>query len=50
MKAPDAKHFRKAMQGEINDHDERKHWNIMLRIKVPEGVKVLNSVWAMKRK
>jgi hypothetical protein len=25
MKATDAKHFRKAMQGELNDHNNRKH-------------------------
>jgi hypothetical protein len=50
MKATDAKQFRKAMQGELNDHNNRKHWDIILRSKVPEGVKVLDSVWAMKRK
>jgi hypothetical protein len=35
MKAPDAKQFRSAMQGEINDHDANQHWNIILRSMVP---------------
>jgi hypothetical protein len=50
MKAPDAKQFQSAMQGEINDHDSNQHWNIMLRSRVPEEVKVLASVWAMNCK
>ena len=50
MKATDAKEFRKAMQGEVNDHCENDHWIVLRRNQVPEGVKVLDSVWAMKRK
>ena len=50
MKAEDSKEFRKAMQGEVDDHCKNKHWAITSRSKVPEGVKVLDSVWAMRRK
>jgi hypothetical protein len=50
MKAPDAKEFRLAMQGEVDSHHNNKHWELIHRSKVPEGVKVLDSVWAMKRK
>ena len=50
MKAPDAKEFRLAMQGEVNDHCNNKHWVLCRRSQVPEGVKDLDSVWAMRQK
>jgi Reverse transcriptase (RNA-dependent DNA polymerase) len=50
MKAKDAKEFRMAMQGKIDSHCDNDHWEIIKRTKVPEGVKVLDSVWAMRRK
>jgi hypothetical protein len=50
MKAKDAKEFCQAMQGEVNSHRENNHWEIIRRNKVPEGVKVLDSVWAMRHK
>jgi hypothetical protein len=50
MKAKDAKDFCQAMQGEVNSHCENNHWEIIRRNKVPEGVKVLDSVWEMWRK
>jgi hypothetical protein len=50
MKAPDAKEFRQAMQGEVDDHCDNEHWVMRKRSQVPEGVKVLDSVWAMRRK
>ena len=49
MKADDSKQFRKAMQGEIDSHNSSEHWAIRQRDQVPEGVKVLDSVWAMRR-
>ena len=38
------------MQGEVNSPNNYKHWNIILWTQVPAGVKVLDSVWRMKRK
>ena len=50
MKADDSKQFRRAMQGEVDSHNSSQHWAIRRRDQVPEGVKVLDSVWAMRRK
>jgi len=45
---PDKAEFLKAMEKEMADH--MQHWELVLRSSVPEGVKVFNSVWQMKRK
>jgi hypothetical protein len=50
MKAPDKQNFFEAIVKEVNDHITSKHWILIPRSKVPEGVKVLDSVWYMKRK
>jgi predicted SnoaL-like aldol condensation-catalyzing enzyme len=50
MKQPDAKQFRAALQKEIGNHMDNGHWEMMLKSEVPEGTKILDSVWAMKRK
>jgi hypothetical protein len=50
MKQPDAKQFRAAMQKEIDDHVSNGHWEMIRKSEVPEGTKILDSVWAMKRK
>ena len=50
MRQPDKENFKKTMMEEINAHTNNKHWEIIKRKDVPEGVKVLPSVWAMKRK
>ena len=50
MRQPDRKQFVKAMQDEINAHTNNRHWEIIDRSQVPEGVQILPSVWAMKRK
>jgi hypothetical protein len=50
MKAANAKEFRQAMQGEVDDHCNNDHWVIRQQNQVPEGVKVLDSVWAMRQK
>lgn len=42
--------FRQAMAKEVNDHEERGHWKMIPMSEVPEGEKVLPSVWSMKRK
>jgi hypothetical protein len=50
MKAPDKQNFVEAIVKEVNDHITSKHWILIPRSKVPEGIKVLDSVWSMKRK
>ena len=35
---------------EVEDHVQRKHWELIPISQVPKGTKVLDSVWAMKRK
>jgi len=50
MKFSDKAQFKKAMRKEFNDHTNRNHWEITPIENVPEGEKVLDSVWAMRRK
>ena len=50
MKQPDKKQFMKAMKSEIDSHTENKHWVIVPRSAVPDGMEVLPTVWAMRRK
>ena len=50
MAAPDKHQFIKAIVKEVNDHIDREHWILIPRNDVPEGVKILDSVWSMKRK
>jgi hypothetical protein len=50
MRQPDREDFIKAVIKEINDHIDRRHWILVPREKVPKGTKILDSVWAMKRK
>jgi hypothetical protein len=50
MKAPDKQKLVKLSSKKVNDHITFKHWILIPRSKVPEGVKVLDSVWYIKRK
>ena len=50
MREPDRAEFIKAMQKEVNSHTENGVWELVPRSSVPEGVKILPAVWAMKRK
>jgi hypothetical protein len=50
MKAPNNEEFVNAIVKEMNNHIVSKKWELVPRLDVPEGVKVLDSVWAMKRK
>ena len=50
LRAPDAQEFKKAMVKEVNDHNDRQHWEIMEKKDVPKGETILPAVWAMKRK
>jgi len=35
---------------EISTHEKRRHWKIIPIKEVPENIKILDSVWAMRRK
>jgi hypothetical protein len=50
MKAPDRVQFLQAMQEEVLSHESNGHWIMIPLNEVPEGVKVLDSIWAMRRK
>jgi hypothetical protein len=50
MKAPERDEFVKAIVKEMNDHIVSKNLELVPRRDVPAGVKVLDYVWAMKRK
>ena len=50
MKAQDRDQFKRSMQKEFTDHNDGHHWDIIPIEDVPKGEKVLDSVWAMRRK
>jgi hypothetical protein len=50
LRAPDRSQFLEAMQKEIQDHEDLKHWELVPRANIPQGTTVLPSVWSMKRK
>jgi Reverse transcriptase (RNA-dependent DNA polymerase) len=50
LKEVDKEQFIDAMKKEIEEHNTNGNWIPMLRSSIPEGVKVIPSVWAMRRK
>ena len=50
MKAPDRDEFKRDIHKEFNDHTTHRHWELLPINQVPEGEKVMDSVWAMIRK
>jgi hypothetical protein len=50
MKQDDAKDFIQAMTKEIDDHESRNHWTMMLRSDMPVNAKTILSIWSFKRK
>ena len=50
MKAPDRNAFQRAMHKDFNDHTVRQYWELLPIDQVSEVKKVMDSVWAMKRK
>ncbi len=50
LREPDKHEFLKSMQKEIDGHNENKNWVLIPRSQVPSHIKVLPSVWAMRRK
>jgi hypothetical protein len=50
MREPDNAEFVKAMGKEIQSNTENEVWELVPRLSVPPGTKILPAVWAMKRK
>ncbi len=50
LREPDKQEFLNSMQKEIDGHNENKNWELVPRSQVPSHIKVLPSVWAMRRK
>ena len=50
MAAPDRKEFLQAIVNEVNAHIENNHWALIPKDEVPPDAKILDSIWAMKRK
>jgi Reverse transcriptase (RNA-dependent DNA polymerase) len=50
MKAPDKEHFIQAMHEEVSGQLKNKVYSIVPRSKVPQDMRVLPAVWAMRRK
>ena len=50
MSKPDWDHFQESVRKEINDHESNHHWKVLPVVEVPEGMKILDMVWSMKRK
>ncbi len=38
------------MENELEDHETRKHWTLMLRNNMPPGAKTIMAIWSLKRK
>ncbi|GFH44538.1 hypothetical protein CTEN210_01012 [Chaetoceros tenuissimus] len=50
MKQDDKREFQAAMQKEFQSHITKKNFKLMPLSRVPMGTKILDAVWAMKRK
>ena len=50
LKEDDHKQFFQAMEVELDDHEQRKHWTVMERKDMPIGAKTIMAIWSFKRK
>eukprot|EP00957_Ditylum_brightwellii_P169580 12907562-Ditylum_brightwellii.AAC.1 len=50
MAAPDREEFRVTIVTEVNGHINNNHWELIPISQVPKDAKILDSVWAFKRK
>ena len=50
LRQPDREEFLKAMNKELTDHIDRKHWKVVPLKSVSRGKKPIPMVWSMKRK
>jgi hypothetical protein len=45
LREDDHTKFFEAMEIEINDHEARRHWDLMLRTDLPLGSKTIMAIW-----
>ena len=38
------------MMKEIVDHEDRKHWSMLLRVDLPHGAKTILAIWSFNYK
>jgi hypothetical protein len=50
LKEPDCNKFIKAMNKELTDHVDHKHWKVVPRKSIPAHKLLILMVWSMKRK
>eukprot|EP00957_Ditylum_brightwellii_P141645 10790871-Ditylum_brightwellii.AAC.1 len=50
MKHHDCMEFIKAIITEVNGHVDGEHWELVKRSEVLKGTKILDSIWALRRK
>jgi len=50
MKQPDQAKFLEAMEEEVTAHSRKGHWKVIPISAVPKGEKILDSVWAKRKK
>ena len=50
MQQPDKGKFMEAMEKEVDDHIEGKHWSMIRRSQMPVGMKTILTIWSFKRK
>ena len=50
LREADHMKFFEAMETEIDDHETRRHWDLILRSDLPSGAKTIMAIWSFKRK
>ena len=50
MKETDHEQFRRSVLKEIQDHETNQHWEVIPKQDMPPNTKLLDMVWAMRRK
>jgi hypothetical protein len=50
MRQDDRADFIKAMIKEVEDHEGRDHWELVLCSTIPKGIKTIHAIWSFKRK
>jgi hypothetical protein len=50
LRETDHTKFFEAMEIEVNDHEARRHWDLMLCTDLPLGSKTIMAIWSSKRK
>jgi hypothetical protein len=50
VRQPDSREFVEAVIKELSGHIDNNHWKLIPNTEVPEGTKIVPSVWAMQRK